>query len=544
MPGEPQPPGALPPDLERILLKALLEHLPDNIYFKDRACRFLAVNEAMARWVGVARETLLGRSDFDLFDATHAAPAFADEQRIMASGQALLDHEEKEVWPDGRVTWVASTKVPLRDLAGQVIGTFGISRDITARHATEEHLRTLTRALDQCPVSIIITDTSGCIRFANPAFARTSGYTLREVVGSTPRLLRSGHHDTAFYTELWATIGAGQNWTGELCNRRKDGSLYWEHSTIAPVFDETGAIVNYIAFNEDITERRRIEEENRALAAQLNLAQKLESVGRLSAGIAHEINTPSQFVSDNLRFLAESLAQLEPYFAAVAALQAAATSLPQLEPALAALAAAERSADLAFLREELPRSIEQSLEGMTRIARIVGALKDFAHPASTGRVPTDLAQLLETTLTVSRHEWKYAAEVATELDPTLPPVPVVQDEINQALLNLVINAAQAVAAANTEQQRIKGRIVLRTLQEGPFAIVEVEDDGCGVADTVRPHLFEPFITTKRADKAPGQGLHVVQAIARRHGGRAEYTPAAQRGSIFRLILPLQPPPAG
>lgn len=541
MSGESQPPGTPPPELERILLTALLEHLPEHIYFKDRTCKFIAVNRAMAQWAGRTPEQLVGRSDFDLFDPAHAAPAFADEQRIMGTGEPLIGQEEKEVWPDGRVTWVSSTKLPLHDLAGRIIGTFGISHDITRDREAAEKNRMLSRAVDQCPLSILITNTRGVIQYANPAFARATGYTVREVVGGTPQLLKSGHHPPDYYQSLWSAISSGRNWTGELCNRRKDGSLFWEKATISPVFDEDGAITHFIAFKEDITERRQIEEENRALADQLALSQKLESIGRLSSGIAHEINTPSQFVADNLRFLADSIAQLGHYFAAVDQLAARARELPALADALATLESAASAADLAYLRDELPRCIEQSLEGMTRIARIVGALKDFAHPVATGRAPTDLGALARTAIEVSRHEWKYTAEITTEFAPDLPAVPVVADEINQALLNLIVNAAHAVAEACKIDGTTKGRIAVRTRLQPPFAVVEVEDDGTGVSPGIRAHLFEPFITTKRVDKAPGQGLHLVNSIARRHGGRAEFAPAAKRGSIFRILLPLAEP---
>jgi PAS domain S-box-containing protein len=531
--------GRPPSELEHILLQALLQHLPDHIYFKDRTSRFLRVNAALARWAGFEDPAaLVGKSDFDLFTVEHASPAFADEQTIIATEQPILDAVEQETWPDGRVSWVATTKLPLRDLAGAIIGTFGVSRDITARKLAEERLRKLTRAVDQCPVSIVITDAAGVIEYANPYFAKTTGYSLGEVVGQNPRVLKSGRHPAEFYRQMWSTLSAGAEWTGELRNRRKDGTLFWERATISGVRDDSGRISHFIAVKEDITARKAAEEEHRALQAELDLAHKQESIGRLSAGVAHEINTPAQFVADNLRFLATSWHDLRRYLAAVEDLRTRLAPLPEFKADLAALDEVAGEIELPFLQEELPRCLEQSLEGMARMARIVGALKAFAHPPASGQALSDLAALAQTVLDVSRHEWKYVAEVVTEFAPDLPPVPVVVDEFNQALLNLVINAAHAIRDALAQRGETKGRITVRTRLQGDFAALEIEDTGVGIPESIRPHLFEPFVSTKGAAVASGQGLHSVHNIVRRHGGRIEYDTAPGRGTTFRLLLPL------
>ena len=176
---------------------------------------------------------------------------------------------------------------------------------------------------------------------------------------------------------------------------------------------------------------------------------------------------------------------------------------------------------------------------MTRIAHIVAALKDFAHPEAGGRCPASLARLIETAAAVSRHEWKYVADLVTEFDPGQPEVPVFVDRINQALLALIINAAQAVAAAIRQRGETKGRIVIRTATTETEALIEIEDNGTGISPEVIPHLFEPFVTSKGAAVASGQGLHIVHKIVRSHGGRIEYKTATSRGTLFRLRLPLQ-----
>ena len=534
------------PPSDQVILRAILEHLPDSIYFKDRASRFLRVSRAFAERVGLPPSAMVGLRDFDLYTAEHAQPAFEAEQRILASGQPLIDLEEKETWPDGRVTWVATSKIPFRDLTGAIIGTFGISRDITIQKLAEEEFRrseaTLRGLLAAVPIGIaLVRDRT--ILTVNPRMVQIGGYSALELVGMGSHML---YADEAEYrrvgTLLYGVFHDSPLHSALTRWRRKDGTWMDVELAAAPL-DPTHPGGDIVVTAVDITERLRSEAQQKELQAQLDLAKKLESIGRLSAGIAHEINSPGQFVADNLRVLAESVRQLEACFVAAEQLRLAAAAVPALQAPLAALAAAEEASELDYLRQELPRCLEQSLDGMARIARIVGALKDFAHPEAAGRTPASLARLIGTAAAVSRHEWKYVADLVTELDPAQPEVPVVVDEINQLLLNLIINAAQAVAAALKQRGAEKGRIALRTRTTDTHAVVEIEDDGTGIPPEVQPHLFEPFVTSRGAAVASGQGLHVVHNIVRRHGGRIEYDTAAGRGTTFRILLPLHPPPA-
>jgi|GEM_PF-6844895 len=543
MPDDTPASGLSPRHLDQVLLRAILEHLPDSIYFKDRDSRFIRVNAALARKAGAASpEALVGRSDFDLFTPEHAAPAFEAEQRIVATGEPLLDCEEKETWPDGQVSWVSTSKIPFRDLAGAIIGTFGISRDITIQKLAEEEFRrseaTLRGLLAAVPIGIALLHDR-TILTVNPRMVQLGGYSPPELRGmSTQRL----YADEAEYRRV-GTLLYGEFRDRPLHSaitrwRRKDGTWMDVELAAAPL-DPAQPSGDIVVTAIDITERIRSEAQQKELQTQLDLAKKLESIGRLSAGIAHEINTPSQFVSDNLRFLSGSFRNLERYLAAIQDLRAQIAAQPSLQTLLAPLEPLGTEIELDYLRQELPRCLEQSLEGMARIAHIVGALKDFAHHEASGRTPASLARLIETTIAVSRHEWKYAAEITTDLDPAQPDVPVVVDEFNQALLNLLINAVQAVEAAIKQRGETKGRIAIRTRTTATHAIVEIEDNGTGIPESVQAHLFEPFVTTRGAAVASGQGLHLVHNIMRRHAGKIEYTTAAGKGTVFRLLLPLQ-----
>ncbi|HEY9249624.1 MAG TPA: PAS domain-containing protein, partial [Rariglobus sp.] len=373
-------------------LNALLNHLPDWVYFKDKAGRFLRASKSLANQVGRADpRDLIGHTDFDFFSVEQAAAFRADDQTIIASHQPLIDHEEKGTLPDGRLVWISTTKLPLHDIEGTLLGTFGVSRDITARKHTEQ--------------------------------------------------------------------------------------------------------------------------ERRALELQLQLSHKLESIGVLAAGVAHEINTPTQFITDNARFLQGAFRELS---SALARYRALAASAPALAPAASAI---ETDTELDYHLAEIPRTLDQSIDGLGRVARIVGSLKEFSHPHTLERQPADLNRAIETTLAVARHEWKYVAEVSTRLDPAMPLVPCILDEFNQVILNLVINACHAIADALKLSGASKGLITVCTGHDAACAWIEVTDSGIGIPVEIHDRIFELFFTTKRADKGTGQGLALVRnIIVQHHGG--------------------------
>jgi signal transduction histidine kinase len=264
-------------------------------------------------------------------------------------------------------------------------------------------------------------------------------------------------------------------------------------------------------------------------------AQKLESIGHLAAGIAHEINTPTQFIGDNLRFLEDAFADLAPLLAGIGALQA---DGGHGEGPLADVVAAARQADLEYLVEEIPRAIAQSLEGVTRVAKIVRSMKEFSHPGSDQMVPVDLNKALECTLTVCRNEWKYVADVATDFDPKLPPVHCLPGDCNQVFLNLIINAAHAIADKDRGDPAEKGTITVRTRADGDWVEVRVGDTGTGIREEHRGKVFDPFFTTKAVGRGTGQGLAIARSVlVDKHGGTLEFETELGRGTTFIVRLP-------
>jgi signal transduction histidine kinase len=278
----------------------------------------------------------------------------------------------------------------------------------------------------------------------------------------------------------------------------------------------------------DITQQRQLE-------LELMQAQKMESIGQLAAGIAHELNTPAQFIGDNVHFLQDSLRQV---FSVVDKFTSE-DGLKELRVLSAAdIDALLESADFNYLREEIPKALAQSLDGVARISGIVGAMKDFSHPA-VDRTFVDINRAILSTITVASNEWKYVAEVKTDLDGGLGPVPVMPGAFNQVVLNLLVNAAHAIAEANVDRPGEKGTITVNTRESGAWAEIIVSDTGCGIPEKIRDRIFDPFFTTKQVGKGTGQGLAIAHdVIVKKHGGSIAVESELGVGTRFVIRLPL------
>jgi len=274
------------------------------------------------------------------------------------------------------------------------------------------------------------------------------------------------------------------------------------------------------------------------LHQQISQMQKLESIGQLAAGVAHEINTPSQFVSDNLRFACESVADLSEligvHLEAIDHLRQQGTAVELVEK----LDMLHQEKELEYLLEELPVSLQQSLDGITRIARIVRAMKSFSHPGTVERTMVDLIDAIQSTATVARFEWRQVARVEIELDESLPQISAHASELNQVFLNLLVNAAHAVETRHGQDPET-GRISIRGWQELDRVRLDFADNGCGVPPQFRARIFDPFFTTKEVGKGTGQGLAIAyDVIVRNHGGRIWIEDQAEGGARFCLELPI------
>jgi PAS domain S-box-containing protein len=274
--------------------------------------------------------------------------------------------------------------------------------------------------------------------------------------------------------------------------------------------------------------------EARLMQVQAANASKLESIGELAAGIAHEINTPTQYVGDNVRFLGDAFESVQRCFDKLNTLITQHGDSP-----CSSLREHLDRADMPYLCEEIPKAIAQSLDGIHRIAKIVGAMKEFSHPGQE-RTPTDINHAIANTITVATNEWKYVAKIETALDASLPAVPVVPGEFNQVILNIIVNAAHAIAEARGSDATHMGRICISTRREPGWAEILISDDGCGMPPHVQERIFDPFFTTKPVGKGTGQGLSIAHnVIVKKHRGSILVNSEPGQGTTFTIRLPLE-----
>ena len=268
--------------------------------------------------------------------------------------------------------------------------------------------------------------------------------------------------------------------------------------------------------------------------------QRLASVGQLAAGVAHEINTPTQFVGDNVRFLESAFSDLVKLISAYEDLARDCQAYEALQDRLSLIGRIRSEVDAEYLLEEIPKAISESLDGIRRVTEIVKALKEFAHPDASQRSLVDVNRVVQTAVTVSRNEWKYAADVVINLDPRLPPIAAYQNDLSQTVMNLIVNAADAIEDANRGGSPKKGTIVITTRLDGDYVEIRISDTGTGIPEDIRQRIFEPFFTTKKPGVGTGLGLAIAyDAVVRKHGGSIDIETEVGRGTTFIVRLPIQ-----
>jgi PAS domain S-box-containing protein len=415
------------------------------------------------------------------------------------------------------------------------------------RERLQNELDLRNSALDSAKSHVMVVDVCRerwVIVYTNRALAVDHGYEPSELIGRSPAMLVPAADNAEAFERIAAAVRDGTTTSNlEVLARRQDGSRFWAGLVLAPVHSETGHIFYYVGVGANITaklaqqrEQRELQEklyeemrERERMAIELRLAQKLESVGRLAAGIAHEINTPIQYIGDSVSFLQTAQTDLDRLLKAYRD-TIGSTSSGEIASRI------EKEIDLEFLSREMPKAFARTLEGVERVAAIVRAMKEFAHPDAIEHSSADLNHALETTLTVAHNEYKYSAQIETRLGE-LPLVPCNVGEMNQVFLNLIVNAAHAIAEAGKTTDT--GRITIATATVGSYVEISIEDNGSGIPQEHLEKIFDPFFTTKPVGKGTGQGLAIARSIiTEKHGGRIDVHSVVGQGTRFVLRLPI------
>jgi signal transduction histidine kinase len=367
-----------------------------------------------------------------------------------------------------------------------------------------------------------VTSVTGNIVYTNPQALRYTGQP-----GSPWQLMV--HPDDIETVRCGSAAGLEPEAYIAECRVERTDRSYRRHSvSFTPTCADDGRLQHWIVIATDI----EWEAESRRAEIEAGHALKLESLGRLSAGLAHEINTPIQFVGDNTRFLAEAYQDMLDLLLEYRACMAPATGDVNWDERIRRAHAAELKADIEYLAAEIPQAVSQSLEGTERVASLVRAMKSFSYKDSAEPAYADLNEAIRTTLTVARNEVKYVADVVLQLGE-LPDVRCHLGDLNQVFLNLLTNAADALA-----DKAERGEIRISSATAGPVAVIRFADDGPGIPEDIQQSIFEPFFTTKGIGKGTGQGLALARAVMEKHGGSIEVRSAIGEGTEFLLRLPI------
>ncbi len=484
----------------------LLDSAAEGIFGMDKNGNCTFVNRRCLDLLGFEKESeLLGKNIHDLIDHHREDQESLDKEhcrllRSIRTGEKIHINDEVFKRKDGTYFPVEYWSYPITK-NNQVVGAVVSFFNATKKREVEKQVRQMVNVLEQSFESVLITDVDGNIIYVNPAFERITGYKKEEVIGQNPRFLKSGLHDRAFYEELWSKLVAGQSWKGVFINRRKNGELYKEETVLFPIKDENGKIINYAGVKRDITEEEFLRE-------QIFQAQKMESLGKLTGGVAHDFN--------NLLTVINGYAQM--------GLQLIGTDHP------------------------LYQYLDQIARAGERAANLTSQLLTFSRRQVISPKRINLNELIKDTQKMLRRLIGEDIQFELELDENLLPIKADVTQIDQILMNMVVNARDAILAQKNPQEK---RITIRTrqmtidrkfanthidLHPGPYALIEISDTGIGIAPETLQHIFEPFFTTKQ-DRGTGLGLSTVYGIVKQNKAAIYVTSEINKGTTFSIYWP-------
>ncbi|MBW2486633.1 MAG: PAS domain S-box protein [Deltaproteobacteria bacterium] len=551
------------------ILSTLINTIPNPAFFRNEEGVFVDCNAAFAEKIlGTRCENIVGQSVFELPDIIpQALTNFClENDKKLLDNPGIQTYEAAIACADGVQRDFLLSRSTFTDQNGVIAGIVSVMLDLTDQNCTQKLLKDRTTELVKSN-----RELKRQIKKRKKA-RRTVQQAHREIehlISSLPTILIGLNHDNEIIH--WNAMAAkvfnisankvmglnldrcGIDWDWEKiscglvrsqtegCNVRVDNVHYRNFNgeerylglSITPFKGEDQRISGLTIIGADITDRIKFE-------AQLHQSQKMEAIGQLAAGIAHEINTPAQFVGDNTRFLQDAfsdlLAACNLYKDSINAAKAGTLNAEGIREVEAQL----EDMDIAYLEEEVPLAIEQTLKGVDRITHIVQAMKIFAHPGGDEKEPVDINREIEKTIIITRNEWKYVADLKTDFDAALPTVPCYRAEFNQVILNLIVNAAHAITDANAGNSSEKGTIIISTRQSGNWAKIRISDTGAGIPEHIRHRIFDLFFTTKEPGRGTGQGLAIAHSvIVDKHDGSIDIETEEGKGTTFVIRLPIQ-----
>ncbi len=488
---------------QRDFLNTIIDSIDASFYVIDAQTYEIILANSKARALGIDRYNTC-------YALTHRRTTPCDGAEHPCPLVHVRTHREPFVVehihykPDGTPYYVEVHGYPVLDEKGEVRFMVEYSLDITRRKEAEAELRKLWRAIEHSAHGVVITDANGVIEYVNPAFTKTTGYTAEEAIGKTPRLLRSGYHSEAFYRDLWETIKAGKIWHGEFVNRRKDGSLYYEEQTIAPVPDEHGNITHFIAVKQDVTERKRLMRELKEAKNQAEQALAFKSA--LLAAISHDLRTPLGAIVGYADMLRQEV--------------------------------------FGPLNGEQKERLEAILSSAHYMRELIAMLLLHAEMESdtlqVRRQPVPLRKLL---LTVREGLWVLAQKRQLQLEVDMSPDAPQEVYTDPRLLRSIITNLVSNALKFTKEGGVTIRVY--RVDEGHWALA-VADTGVGMGEEERRRIFDPFYTRSRVKMAGapglGLGLYIVRSLVERLGGTIEVWSEEGKGSVFTIVFPHMPVP--
>jgi len=460
------------------------------VYCRDQNGRLLAANAAFVRRFGRSADEPAGMAVSELVHAEELAEFNSSVARPPSEHESARTHRwlTKQGW-----RWYTWEETQIGKDGGVIRA---VGRDITRQRLAEELYLKLSRAVDQSPVSMVITDADGRVQYVNPKYVQVSGHSLEDILDRDLPVLSEGHESEESYRQFWKTVRSGKEWRGELAHQKPDGSLMWESIQVSCLRNAAGETTNLLCMREDITERRRLQEE-------LRQAQKMESLGTLAGGIAHDFN--------NILAVMNGYAEISLL----------------------------HTGDAALVQKSL-REIKRAVQ---RASGLVRQILTFSRKADVHFAALDLNQLVRDLVTLLAETFPRTVNFGLELQEGLPPLLADQNQIQQIVLNLCVNARDAMPEGGTITVRTGicpggGLPNADAARDRNYACLQVTDTGTGMTPEVRARIFEPFFTTKEGNRGTGLGLAVVYGIVASHRGTIDVQSAPGAGSTFGIYLPL------